>query len=219
MNYAIKHLFVSSLTLCLIACTPSEKLAETSNSPATQPETTENILAEVPSGTYDMDQTHGYITFTYNHLGYSKPILRYTYFNSSVSLDTENPANSAVTASINTNSLDSGVKELDARLMKEDFFNAEAFPTIMYESKTIEVTGPNTAVISGDLTINGVTKTISLDTVMHGARNHPRDGMPTFGISATTTLDRQDFDLGYLVPHVGAEIDVTISAEYNLTKE
>jgi len=212
-------LTLTGLGILLSACAPAKSNTQSAtgikeDSMATAAET--KPLADVISGKYTMDKTHGYVSFTYNHLGYSQPVLRFSGFDSVINLDVETVENSTVEATIATRSLDSGVAELDTRLMKDDFFNAETFPVIRFVSNTIEITGPKRALISGELTVKGITKPVTLDTILNGASSHPRDGFPTLGLSATTTLDRRDFDLGKLVPHVGAEIDVTISAEYNL---
>ena len=97
--------------------------------------------------------------------------------------------------------------------MTDDFFGAEANPTISFKSTGIEVTGENTGLITGDLSINGVTKSIVLDATMNQMGEHPMAKMPWAGFDATTTVLRSDFDMGMFAPYVSDEVQVEISIE------
>jgi len=220
MNLQIFYLTFPFLLL-LGACaenTTTDATTDATTAPIASPVENAKLIdfSAVPSGEYQMDKTHGYVSFSYNHLGYSQPVLRYSGFDANVSLDTQRPELSTLNVSIDTRSLDSGVTELNERLMKDDFFDADNHPKITFTSKSIDLKSSSSGTLIGDLTIKGVTKSVSLDAVLNGASPHPRGKVPTFGITATTQLDRSDFNIGYLVPHVGADIEITISAEFNL---
>jgi len=75
------------------------------------------------------------------------------------------------------------------------------------------VTGENTAEITGDLTLNGVTKSVVLDAKLNQTGQHPMAGKPWAGFDATTTLLRSDYDLGKFAPFVSDEVEVKISIE------
>lgn len=76
-----------------------------------------------------------------------------------------------------------------------------------------QVTGDSTAVITGDLTMNGVTKSVALDAKLNKADTHPMAGKPWLGFDATTTLKRSDFGVGAFTPAVSDEVNVIISIE------
>lgn len=97
--------------------------------------------------------------------------------------------------------------------MGPDFFGATDDEMVTFKSTSIEVTGEKTALISGDLTLNGVTKTVVLDAVMNQAGIHPMENKPWAGFSATTTLLRSDYNLGLFAPYVSDEVALNISIE------
>jgi len=105
----------------------------------------------------------------------------------------------------------------DARtqhFMSGDFFGASEGEEISFTSTGIEVTGEDTALITGDLSLNGVTKEVVLDAQLNGQTDsHLVEGRPWAGFSATTTLKRSDFNLGAFAPMVSDEVAVEISIE------
>jgi len=84
---------------------------------------------------------------------------------------------------------------------------------VSFTSTGIEVTGEKAAKITGDLTLNGVTKSVVLDAVLNQAGEHPMEKKPWAGFSATTTLIRSDYNLGAFAPFVSDEVQVAISVE------
>ncbi len=176
-----------------------------------------NPLTEAPAGAYEIDGNHAYIAFSYDHQGYSRPVLRVTKFDSSINLDPADPANSTVVTTIDVANIDSGVEVFDGHLQGENFFNAAAFPTITFESTGIKITGDNTAKITGDLTIKGETKPVVLDAKFRKL-GETRDGRSKLGFGATTTIKRSDFGVDQYVPYVGDEVSITIETEYEQAK-
>ena len=87
---------------------------------------------------------------------------------------------------------------------------------VSFVSTGIEVTGDNTALITGDLTMNDVTKSVVLETTLNQKAPYPfgpKQGTPTLGLDATTTLLRSDFNLGAFAPAISDEVEVVISLE------
>ncbi len=97
--------------------------------------------------------------------------------------------------------------------MSADFFDAGDDEMISFVSTGIEVTGETSAKITGDLTVNGVTKPVVLDAVLNQVAEHPMANKPWAGFSATTTLKRTDFDLSMFAPYVSDEVAVELSIE------
>ena len=170
-------------------------------------------VSEVPSGKYALDNSHGYITFTYNHLGFSNPRVGFNRFDTMLDLDADNPENSKVKVSIDATSIDSRVAEFNEHLNGADFFNTAEFPTITFESTKVKATGDGTFDVTGDLTILGKTKPVTLATTINKAGNHPLQNVPTVGVSASTRLMRSDWGLDAYVPAVSDEVELSIEVE------
>lgn len=170
-------------------------------------------LSAVPSGKYALDSSHGYITFTYSHLGFSNPRVGFNSFDAVLDLDTGNPENSTVEVTIDATSIDSRVAEFNEHLNGADFFNTAEYPTITFKSTKVEATGDNTFDVTGDLTILGTTKPVTLATTINKADNHPLRNVPTVGVSASTKLMRSEWGLGAYVPAVSDEVELSIEVE------
>ena len=130
--------------------------------------------------------------------------------------------NQTVTASVNAlitcaifpvKSMLTGWEGRFDHFMSKDFFGADDSEMITFTSTGINVTGENTAEITGDLTLNGVTKSVVLDAKLNQTGQHPMAGKPWAGFDATTTLLRSDYDLGKFAPFVSDEVEVKISIE------
>ena len=170
-------------------------------------------LSDVPSGKYTLDSSHGYITFTYSHLGFSNPRVGFNRFDTVLDLDSSDPENSSVAVTIDATSIDSRVAEFNSHLNGEDFFNTAEYPTITFESTEIRATGADTFDITGDLTILGTTKPVTLLATINQAANHPMRNVPTVGVSASAALKRSDWGLGAYVPAVSDEVTLSIEVE------
>lgn len=174
--------------------------------------TTAPLFAETEK--YALDASHSQIVFTYDHFGFSTTTSMFSGFDGEIMWDKEDPVASSVTVSFPEASLITGWDERTQHFMSGDFFGADAGEDVSFASTGIEVTGEDTALITGDLTINGVTKEVVLDAKLNGQTDsHPMAGVPWAGFSATTTLVRSDFNLGAFAPMVSDEVAVEISIE------
>ncbi len=163
---------------------------------------------------YAFDSSHSQIVFEYNHLGFSTTTGMFSGITGKIAFDADQPANSSVEATFPLASLMTGDEGRDKHFLTADFFGSDAAaPEVTFVSTSIEVTGDNTALITGDLTLNGVTKETVLDTVLNQQGDHPMENKPWLGFDATTTLLRSDFNLGAFAPAVSDEVEVSISVE------
>jgi polyisoprenoid-binding protein YceI len=162
---------------------------------------------------YVLDASHSQILFSYNHLGYSTTWGMFSGFDGQISFDAENPAASSVSVAFPVTTMLTGWEERFAHFMSPDFFAGAADQTVSFTSTGIEVTGDTTARITGDLTLNNVTKSVVLDAVLNQKGDHPMAGKPWLGFDASTTLVRSEFNLGMFAPFVGDEVKVQISIE------
>lgn len=162
---------------------------------------------------YVLDASHSQILFSYNHLGYSTTWGMFSGFEGEIMFDQENPANSTVSVSMPVMSMLTGWEERFAHFMSPDFFGATEDEMVTFTSTGIEVTGDTTALITGDLTLNGVTKSVVLDAKLNQVGEHPMANKPWAGFDATTTLLRSDYNVGAFAPFVGDEVTIQISIE------
>lgn len=166
--------------------------------------------------TFAFDRGHTDIVFRIDHLGFSDTIGRFNDADGIIVLDETNPENSRVEVTIQTASLDTNHEERDTHLRGADFFNVEAHPTITFVSTSVERTGDETARVTGDLTILGVTQTVVLETTLNALMPHPipsYEGVMTAGFSSITTISRSDFGMTAFVPAVGDEVSIILEIE------
>ena len=214
---ALKKLGLLSVLAIVAACGQATTETEAAASPAASTEAAAASTAAitgVPSGTYNIEPTHAYITFTYDHQGYSKPYLRFDAFTADLELDVEDPAASSVSVVIDAASINSNVTAFDEHLNSPDFFDTAQFPEITFVSTDLEVTGENTGVMTGDLTAKGITKPVTLDVTFNKAGFYDRANRYKIGFSARGTLMRSDWNLGLYVPYVGDKVDLVIETEF-----
>jgi polyisoprenoid-binding protein YceI len=162
---------------------------------------------------YTLDSSHSQVVFSYNHFGFSTTYGMFSGFEGEIMFDAEDPAASTVSVSMPTKSMFTGWEQRDGHFMSDDFFGAQDDDMITFMSTAIELTGDDTALITGDLTMNEVTKSVVLDAKLNQSGDHPIEGKAWAGFDATTTLMRSDFNVGAFAPAVGDEVQVMISLE------
>ncbi len=163
---------------------------------------------------YTLDPSHSQVVFSYNHLGFSTTYGMFSGFEGEIMFDQADPAASSVSVSMPVKSMFTGWEKREAHFMSDDFFGAADGDLVTFTSTGIEVTGDATAKITGDLSMNGVTKSVVLDANLNQAGGNPlKNGQAWAGFDATTTLLRSDFNLGKFAPNVSDEVEVTISIE------
>lgn len=162
---------------------------------------------------YTLDTSHSQVSFVYNHLGFSNTTGMFADITGTIEFDAADPAASSVKVSFPVSSLFTGFAGRDEHFLSADLFNATTNPTVSFESTSIKVTGDKTAEITGNLTLNGVTKEVVLDTVLNQQGNHPMMNKPWLGFDATTTVLRSDYNLGMYAPAVSDEVKIHISIE------
>jgi len=162
---------------------------------------------------YVLDASHSQIVFSYNHLGYSTTYGMFSGFEGEIAFDQDDPAASSVTVSFPVMSMMTGWEKRFGHFMSGDFFGATEDEMVTFTSTGIEVTGDNTAMITGDLTLNDVTKPVVLEAKLNQASNHPMQEKPWAGFDATATILRSDFNVGNFAPFVSDEVEIMISIE------
>ena len=175
-------------------------------------------LADVPAGTYELEDTHGYISFSYTHLGFSRPVVGFESFGVTLELDQDNVADSTLSVAIDATSVASRVAEFDDHLKGDKWFDVANNPDISFVATDIEAAGDDKFSVTGDLTIKGKTMPVTLDAVINKAAPHPFSKKPTIGVSASATLKRSDWGLGAYAPAVSDEVVLDIQTELRLAE-
>jgi polyisoprenoid-binding protein YceI len=170
-------------------------------------------MSDMPSGEYGLDKSHGYITFTYSHFGYSNPHVGFNSFDLTLSLDSADVEKSSIEVVIDATSVDSRVEEFNSHLNGPNFFDTANHPTITFKSTSMTSTGENTYDVAGELTIKGITKPFTLDASINKAPPHPINKTPIVGVDATATVMRSEFGMDRVLPNVSDEVEIYISVE------
>jgi len=155
-----------------------------------------SLSALAQTSNWSIDPAHSTAQFTVRHLGISNVTGNFTKVAGSVVLDEKNIAQSQVSATIDVNSVDTRVEMRDKDLKSPNFFDVEKYPTMEFKSKKIVASGGKLQVI-GDLTIHGTTHEVTLDVEGPSPEMTDPWGNPRRGLSATTTINRKDFNLLY----------------------
>lgn len=159
-----------------------------------------------------IDPTHTYPNFTVSHLGFSMQHGRFNDTSGHVVFDREG-GESEVVVTIQADSIDTGLEDRDEHLRSADFFHVAEHPELHYRSTSIEFHDDSNATVSGELTMLGETRPVSLEVDNINCDDNPMDGTYTCGFNATGTVKRSDFGMGYGVPAIGDDVHLRIQAE------
>jgi len=169
--------------------------------------------AEMPGGTYVLDQRHASLTAQVRHMGLSNFTMRFRKVDAHFDYDPKNPMASKVEVTVDVNSLDTGDAQYGPKFAK-DFLDGEHYPTATFVSTGFKQLTPTSGVMTGDLTLRGVTKPVDLNVVFDGYASGIVAGQRA-GFSATGRIHRDDFGIKFLVPGIiGDDVDLTIEVEF-----
>ena len=183
---------------------------------------TEAPVPELPAGTYKLDPAHASLLFRVDHLGFSKYTARFTDWDAQMQLDPANPATAQLTAEVRARSLslERPPEGFEDTLRGPEWLDAGKYPAITFKSTAVTPTGPRAATITGDLTLHGVTKPVTLNAKFNGGyTGHPMDPNARVGFSATGSFKRSDFGVAYGVPAPGTTMGVSDAVEVIIEAE
>jgi polyisoprenoid-binding protein YceI len=171
--------------------------------------------AEVQAGTYRLDASHGKITWSIDHMGFSTYVGQFINVSADLTLDPANPAASRLTASVPLADVAPNDDALKAHLQTADFFNTAEFPTATFTATSIVVDPGDTsrADVTGDLTFHGVTRPVSLDVKFNQAGVF-MGGPYRVGFDGKTTIKRSDFGVDKYLPLLGDAVELHIEGEF-----
>lgn len=162
---------------------------------------------------YKLDQGHLNVMFFVDHLGFSQLLGRFDEVSGEFSYDKTDIEKSSVKVQINTDSINTFHAKRDKHLKSPDFFNTAEFPDMSFESTSIIKTGKKTAKLTGNLTLMGVTKPVTLQMLTNRVGVHNFNKKNVAGFSAEGKIKRTHFGMRYGVPVIGDEVTIRIEAE------
>jgi polyisoprenoid-binding protein YceI len=175
---------------------------------------------------WNIDPDHSVASFSVKHLMVTNIRGEFTGITGTIMFEPAAVENSSVKASIPVAGLTTGNKKRDEHLASADFFEVERYPDMTFRSTKVEKTGSNRGKITGDLSIHGVTKTVTMDAEYLGPVKSPADlgGETTMGFTASFLINREDFGVMWNLPFdhdklvVGRDVHITLDIEADLAE-
>ncbi len=195
--------FLPILALAALVSTPAFAQFPASTNPA-----------KIESGAYSVDPAHTQVLFAVSHMGFTTYYGRFANASGTLDLSSKDPAASSLQIAVPTSTVSTTSDKLNEELKGAQWFDAPKFPEISFKSVKVTRTGQDTAQVTGDLTLHGVTKRVTLAARFNGAGVNPLDKKYTVGFRATGTIRRSDFGMTTYVPLIGDQIELTLSGAF-----
>jgi polyisoprenoid-binding protein YceI len=174
--------------------------------------------ADAPAGAYTMDSRHASVIWRVRHTGLSLYTARFDTVSGTLAFDPQNPANSAINATIAANSVSTGLlnregqRGFDQEIART--LGAGDNPNITFVSRSVQTAGPTTGLVTGELTLNGQTRPATLEVTFQGGRFIQLRQKHVLAFSARTIIRRSEFGVTNWGPFVGDDVEVLIEAEF-----
>lgn len=162
---------------------------------------------------YTFDPAHTQVMFSVSHLGMSYSHGRFAKFDGYFTFDVKNPEASDIDVTVDATSIDMGSKEWEDHIRGTDFLNTEKFPTMTFKSNSVKSTGEKTGTVTGNLTLLGVTRPVTLDVTYNKSGRHPYMKNFVAGFSISGKIKRSEFGMAKHIPDVGDEVNIMIEVE------
>lgn len=169
------------------------------------------LPASAAADAYTLDPDHCFVVFRIKHLGVSYTYGRFNGISGTVALDDQNPEKSSLAVEIKADSVDTHNEKRDKHLKSPDFFNVSEFPIIAFKSTSVKKSGDEYEV-TGDLTLHGVTKSVTIPFERTGSGQGMK-GEERAGGEAELTVKRSDYGMTYMLDKVGDEVLLKVSLE------
>lgn len=169
-------------------------------------------LVASAQSTWKSDKSHSKIGFAITHLMISEVEGSFGDFDITATAS-DTFENAEFSVEIQTASIDTDNERRDGHLKSADFFDAEKFPAISFKSTGYQKTGDKTFTLTGDLTMHGVTKPVTLEGKVNGIITDQRSNKLKAGLKLTGTINRLEFGVGGDTPTLGDDVEMTINLE------
>jgi polyisoprenoid-binding protein YceI len=165
---------------------------------------------------WNVDNAHAKLGFTVTHLGISDVSGLFKNFDVNITSAKEDFSDAVFELSADIASIDTEVEMRDNHLKSADFFDAATHPKLTYKSTAIKPVGKNKYQLTGNLTLHGVTKPVTMDLLYRGTVENPMSKKPTSGFQVTGTIKRSDFGIGekFGAPMISDEVRIKADGEF-----
>ncbi|MDE4455871.1 YceI family protein [Psychrobacter sp. DAB_AL62B] len=162
---------------------------------------------------WQLDDSHTRVGFSVNHLGFSTTMGHFNDVKGAVNYDIKAPNKASMDFSIATDSIDTNWDARDAHLKKDEFFNVAKYPTMTFKSTSVTFKNPQQAKVTGDFTMLGQTKPLTLDVTLNKIANSPLTKEPVIGFRATGIIDRAAYGMTAFASGITTEVPIQIDGE------
>jgi len=162
--------------------------------------------------TFNIDPTHSFSRFEYNHFGYSTQVNKFNSTVGKIQIDRAAKTGS-VEVTIDPKKVNTGYDTFNEHLQGPDFFDSAKYPAITYKSTKFNFVGDKLVSVDGNLTIKGITKPVKLEVTSFHCAPHPMLKKEACGANATAKILRSDFNAGKYAPNVSDEVTLGFSIE------
>ena len=169
--------------------------------------------AQAARENYRLDPVHTRVAFRVSHAGFSRPIASFSQVQGELAFDEADWSTATLDARIPIATLDLGDDDWQARILDRTFFDAQEHPQARFVSTQVVAVDATHARVTGDLTLRGVTRPVTLEVTLNALKRHPLTLKRTAGFSATGTLRRSDFGMDAWKSVVGDEVTLMIEVE------
>ena len=167
--------------------------------------------------TWSVDGAHSRLGFTVNHLGLADINGSFGAFETKISTTKPDFSDAVVELSGDVSSISTGISMRDDHLKKADFFDAEKYPQFSFKSNSFKKGAGKNYIVTGDLTLHGITKPVTLNAVLNGTATHPMTKKEMSGFKVTGIIKRSDFGIGggFPAPMLGDEVNIIADLEFS----
>ncbi|WP_342165228.1 YceI family protein [Methylobacterium sp. SD21] len=169
---------------------------------------------QIPAGTYAVDPNHTQVGWRVSHMGFSNYAGGFSEASGTLELQPKNPSASKLTIKIPVASVTTTSAKLTDELKGDQWLDSTKFPEMTFVSTKIAPAGKDHAKVTGDLTLHGVTKPVTLDVTLVGAGVNPLDKKMTVGFEATGVVKRSEFGVKTYLPLIGDDLHLTIAGAF-----
>ena len=166
--------------------------------------------------TWEVDNAHAKVAFTVTHLGIADVSGLFNDFDATIVSSEEDFSDAVIELSVDVNSIDTEVDKRDDHLRSPDFFDVGKYPKMTYKSTSIKRSGNDRYQLTGDLTLHGVTKPVTMELWYRGTIENPQSNAVISGFQVTGTIKRSDFKVGdgFKPPMISDEVQIKADGEF-----
>lgn len=162
---------------------------------------------------WQLDDSHTRVGFSVNHLGFSTTMGHFNDVKGVVNYDFKSPSKTNMSFTIATDSIDTNWDARDEHLKKAEFFNVAKYPTMTFKSTSVKFINPQQAKVTGDFTMLGQTKPLTLDVTLNKIANSPLTKEPVIGFRATGNIDRAAYGMTAFADGITTNVPIQIDGE------